>query len=511
MAIGLPLSKFLNGLSLFFIVGSWIVGGNYKEKFQIFFSNKIALLWCSVYFLHLLALFYTSDFNYAINDLRIKLPLLLFPLVIASSQKISHKQFFILLQIFIAATVVSSLVSFSAWIGIIERNITDARTISFLISHIRLALLICLSIFVTLYLIRLNYFSGLAKTLAYAVVIWLVIFLFILESFTGILILLSLLFLFIVVQVFRKRNFAIKLVYSFVFALAAGLVFYYLRINYLEISQAKPINLNQLETHTDLGNPYLHIKNDKAMENGNYVFLYLCTKELDSVWNKRSKLPITGLDNKDQPLRVTLFRFLTSKNLRKDAFGVASLSQDEMNAVENGITNVNYQNRSTINTRLKQIMWEISTYFQTGNPSGHSVTMRLEYFKTGFLIFKENPLLGVGTGDVNQAFLDMYDKTNSPIEKVWRLRAHNQYLTFAVSFGIFGLIWFLYSLFYPLWTNRKNLDLLYLVFLAIALLSMINEDTLETQAGVAFFAFFNSLLWFNRLPLKSKEQNSSAA
>ena len=37
-----------------------------------------------------------------------------------------------------------------------------------------------------------------------------------------------------------------------------------------------------------------------------------------------------------------------------------------------------------------------------------------------------------------------------------------------------------------------------LVFLLIALFSMFNEDTLESQPGVTFFSFFYSLLIFNQ-------------
>ena len=86
MAVALPLSKFLNGLSMFIILGAWVVGGDYKEKFRLFFSSKIALLWCSVYLLHLIGLLYTSDYHYASDDLRIKLPLLIFPLIMSSSK-----------------------------------------------------------------------------------------------------------------------------------------------------------------------------------------------------------------------------------------------------------------------------------------------------------------------------------------------------------------------------------------------------------------------------------------
>jgi hypothetical protein len=36
------------------------------------------------------------------------------------------------------------------------------------------------------------------------------------------------------------------------------------------------------------------------------------------------------------------------------------------------------------------------------------------------------------------------------------------------------------------------------VFFIIIFMSMLTEDTLETQAGATFFAFFNALLLFGR-------------
>ena len=131
-----------------------------------------------------------------------------------------------------------------------------------------------------------------------------------------------------------------------------------------------------------------------------------------------------------------------------------------------------------------------------GNPSGHSVVQRLEFWKAALQIIKENPLLGVGTGDVKNAFEDQYTKMNSPLAKEWRLRSPNQFLAITVAFGFIGLILFLITLIFPLIADKNFNTYLYLMFFVIGFLSMISEDTLETQAGVTFFAFFNSLLLF---------------
>ena len=127
MAVALPLSKWLTGLSLFFIAGAWIVGGNFKEKIKLFFADRIALLWCSVFVMHLLGLLYTNDFHYASNDLRIKLILFILPFVMSSSKPLSTSFFKILMQLFIAAVVVSTFVSMAVLLGFIHHTVEIGR------------------------------------------------------------------------------------------------------------------------------------------------------------------------------------------------------------------------------------------------------------------------------------------------------------------------------------------------------------------------------------------------
>jgi O-antigen ligase len=84
----------------------------------------------------------------------------------------------------------------------------------------------------------------------------------------------------------------------------------------------------------------------------------------------------------------------------------------------------------------------------------------------------------------------------SKLDKDWRLASHNEYLRIAVLYGIPGIAFFIFSLFYPLIHRNKKKDILFLAFLYIVVCSMFTEDTLETQTGVTFFAFLYSLLLF---------------
>jgi len=181
-------------------------------------------------------------------------------------------------------------------------------------------------------------------------------------------------------------------------------------------------------------------------------------------------------------------------------FFMVIISNEEIKAIERGVVNVNYQNVSSLKRRLHEIAWELDVYKTTGDPSGHSLTQRFEFWKAAVGIIKDNIVFGVGTGDVKTAFETQYDKMSSSLTTENRLRSHNQYLSIGVAFGIVGLIWFLVTLFYPMVLQGKTFDYLYVSFLLIAIVSFLTEDTLESQAGVTFYAFFNSffLFVFNR-------------
>ncbi|MGQ0828694.1 MAG: O-antigen ligase family protein, partial [Bacteroidota bacterium] len=260
----------------------------------------------------------------------------------------------------------------------------------------------------------------------------------------------------------------------------------------------KEIDLSKLDKHTSQGNLYEHDLKGKYTENGHYVWIYYCENELEQSWNQRSSIKFHNKDLKGNQLSFTLVRYLASKGLRKDADALRTLTDEEIKAIERGVVNVNYPDMSSLRGRLHEICWELELYKTSGDPNGHSLTQRFEYWKAALNIIKENTLIGVGTGDVQKAFDVYYEKTNSSLFKEWRLRAHNQYLSIAVAFGIIGLIWFLFSLIYPVIKQKMVFDYLYITFFIIALVSFFTEDTLETQAGVTFYAFLNTFFLFGR-------------
>lgn len=182
--------------------------------------------------------------------------------------------------------------------------------------------------------------------------------------------------------------------------------------------------------------------------------------------------------------------------LRKDAYGISQLKPEDIKLIENGFANCIYKNPKRFSVRIYQTIWEIDQYRKGANPSGQSVIQRLEYLKTGWAIFRDHPLFGVGTGDIKMAFDEKYIQMKSPLDPAWRLMAHNQFLTFLVSFGLVGFILIIIAIVLPVIMEKKDNYYFILMFFLVSLLSMLNEDTLETQAGIAFFTLFYCLFVF---------------
>ncbi|MCC6691408.1 MAG: O-antigen ligase family protein [Bacteroidia bacterium] len=497
IAVGMPLSEFLMSIGQIIMAANWFIEGNVIEKFKQFWKNKTAVLISSLLLLHALGLIYTSDFEYALNDLRIKAPILILAVLISTSEPLTKQVFDWLMAIFVASVVTGTFISMGVYDGIVpvKTPVTDMRDISIFISHIRFSLLICISIFIIV-----GYFFNepqhLRKFLFVIAVIWLVVFLTILDSLTGVVVLVAaacvlLLRTFLI----SNKNWQKLLALTIVSTIIAGTVFY-LKPLIKTDGAIQQVDYWKLEKKTANGNPYTYYELNKDTENGYLLWIYVCWPEVERAWDARSSIKISEKNKRGDDIKFTLIRYLSSKGWRKDSLAVASLSDYEIKQIENGIANINYVGKSKITMRIMETLWELQDYKMGRDMNGHSVAQRIEFWKAGWHIFKKHPLIGVGTGDIKNEYASAYNEIKSPLDTEHRLRSHNQYLSIAVAFGTLGFIWFIIVLMYPFVRYRLWNNYLYFTFFLIAILSFLNEDTLETQPGLTFFAFFNALLLF---------------
>ncbi len=495
LVVGMPLSRFLVSVSQIILLVNWLVERNFISKWNTLKTSKIFWVFVGIYLLYVVGLLWTSDFTYGLKDLRIKLPMLWLPLLFFTSPPLNKKEYHVVVHFFVLACIVASFCSMAVYFGILHKKIHNVRDISIFESHIRFSLMIVLSI-CYLFFFVLN--SQLIKQkISYVLVCsWLIFFLIFLQSFTGLAILGFIAFIGIIGFLFSKQSAIFKTTFLVLFALGCIYTIYIVSDEYKKLYAVTKTDLKHLPTHTINGNEYYNDTIYKFTENGNYVYILMCDKEVKKEWAKKSNLDYEELDAQKNGIRYTLLRYMASKGLKRDSAGFATLTNADIKLIEEGYSNYLYTNPANIRTRIHQILWETDGSMRQHETNGHSLTMRLEFWRVALSIIKKNWLFGVGTGDVEMAFKEQYKKENTSLQKEWQLRSHNQYLATTVALGFVGLLIFMMHLLIPFFAGKK-LSVLFVFFILIELLSFVNEDTLETQAGVTFCIFFTQLFFHN--------------
>ncbi len=495
LAAGVMFGTVPTSIPQIILAANWLLEKDFSGKWQQLKSNKIFWILVSLFLLHLVGMMYTQNIQRGLDDLRNKMPLLTLPLILFSTKPLSVKELRLLFGFFFLSVCVSSVCCFIVYLGYTKKVIVDIRQASVFMSHIRFSLFIAFAIIGMIYYC-IKEKSIAVKTVCVIATLWLLFFMYKLEMATGFLCLTVVGSLLLVLYSFRWLN--KKLSIAFILVLVACSLFVVQKaITSLTMFDKVPSkSTNTILEKTKHGRLYYKDTSFQTAENGNLIMINICIPELIKEWGLRSTIPYMGIDKKGNDLRYTMLRYMSSKGLTKDSVGIAALSDEDIAYIENGYTNYKYTRNSGLMSKWRELVWEYTKYKRGENPSGHTLSMRLEFWKTAGYIIRQHPLFGVGTGDIQDSFNKMYEETNSKLDMVWRLRCHNQYLAITVAFGFIGLLVFLIYLFYPAIILRKRLHYLYWPFYLIALLSFITEDTLETQSGITFFILFQALfLW----------------
>lgn len=483
LAVGLSTSLIVLSLSTMLLSLNFLLEGNYKAKILRLYQSKLGLLILAFYLLHFLAMLWSSNLDYGWHDLKGKLPLLAIPTVVFASKPLKQQYFNWVLGAFVLACLITSITNYVVFAG--RAQATDFRELSLFGSHIRYSLLIVFALCICLWQLIVVKKQRIASIL---LVSWFAYYTLYAEVVSGYLCLFFALIVlcYYLISTLTKRKQIALLGFSTVLV-AGAILIVYLSVN---VHPKEQPDWDNLPSKTINGNLYTHTPELKTLENGYYVFLYECPKEVKKAWNDVSDFPVDSLDKKGQPIYLILIRYMTSKGLRKDSLGFTQMTTNDIRNVENGIPSIAYLENG-LTARLNKIRWELS---YQNSPNGHSLLQRFEYWKAALHIIQNNCWMGVGTGDVNDSFLHEYERENSPLSLENRLRAHQQFLTSWISFGIVGFLLFVLIHIVFIRIQWKNKNLLGFFFAGIILISYLSEDTLETLVGVTFFSLFIALL-----------------
>lgn len=488
IAIGMPSTKILMSLGFVFAVANWILEGGFREKWQIIRSERLLQILILFYCLLIIGVSWSWDIPEGLGDLKSRLPLLFLPLILATSPLMEEKNIHRLLQLFLASLVVTSVYNvlyFNTIIG--HYTAEDIRGLSRFASHIRYGLIISLGFGICIWFqLKAKKFS-----LAYSLLaVWFAGYTIYSQVLSGVI---ALFLVVITILFFLLYQWKTTAAVSFAGIIIAGVG--WVLFNLLNLSHEE-VDCSKLPEYTEKGYRYNHNCQAFSEINGKAILTYYSEVEMYMEWGSISDMDFMGPDKKGELLRMTAARYMTAIGLTKDANGIEQLTKEDIRNIEDGYSYPNEKNE-IIMPRIYGIKYQL---LNRQFPNGHSLLQRLEHWNTSLFIIRRHWLTGVGTGGNQKAFDRAYDEMNSPLSKENRKRSHNMFLTYTISYGIFGLVLFLILLGISFRYAWKDKNLLSLMFMVVICGSFLNEDTLETQLGVTIFGFFMALLvYFYRL------------
>ncbi len=490
IAFALPWSKVMMSISVMFIILNLLLEGAFSSYWKNFKANRVFWLVVAVYLLNVIGLFWSTNTSEALHAIKQQLPFIAIPTALVAKPILETKHRDIIFLTFLVAMLGTSLYNFLSYQHIIgNRFYDDIRGMSLTSSHIRYSLLISMSAGITLVCSR-----GHKKRLIFCLILlaWFAFYTFYSQVISGVISFAAMLTVFALYHLWMKNK-SLALLFSGA-AIVLGMIPIVWLLQPLEIDPADYASLPKM---TKQGNPYNHNLSYVDSETHEPILIYVNEDEMREEWEKRSELPYDGITVRGNLVSHTLMRYLSTKRLPRDAEGVSKLSANDIRNIELGRPSVHH---TGLMARMHALRFELN---YAVNPNGHSLLQRFEYWKAAWQLIKSDGIIGVGTGDVQDAFNHYYESSSSPLSEQNRRRAHNQFLTYWISFGILGLALFVALLFAFMRLNWHKQKVLALLFGAIVISSFFMEDTLETQTGVTFFALFTGLF------LSKAEQNAT--
>lgn len=146
----------------------------------------------------------------------------------------------------------------------------------------------------------------------------------------------------------------------------------------------------------------------------------------------------------------------------------------------------------TLRNRISYARYDLEQYFSGEVNPDLSDAKRIGSIQAGLQLLAENPLTGVGIGNIKPALKAVYQEhfpglvENNPLP-------HNQFVLVAACTGLIGLATLLWALAAPFFAPGMLHNTLFISLQLVMLPSMLTEATLETQYGLTIYLFFTLL------------------
>jgi O-antigen ligase len=149
----------------------------------------------------------------------------------------------------------------------------------------------------------------------------------------------------------------------------------------------------------------------------------------------------------------------------------------------------------SLNNKVNYMVRDINQFTSGKSVNNYSDGNRLLSMKIGVQLGLKNPMMGVGSGDVQQEMNAVYKKEYSEIDEHNWLIPHNQFVYILAALGFVGLFIFCLCLLYPVLFTSVLTDVFCLAVLISSYTSFLSEATLELQQGIVLVTLLFSLAY----------------
>lgn len=156
-----------------------------------------------------------------------------------------------------------------------------------------------------------------------------------------------------------------------------------------------------------------------------------------------------------------------------------------------------YHTTPTFRSKIQYGFYSLDEYRKGNKTANYSDIGRIISYQLAAKIIQENPVLGVGAGDIRSEMKAKYEVYSPDTKPEQRIVPHNQLLEVTMAGGLITLFVFLIWLFYPIRNIKKDRNSLFLMTTWFGLfLCLMVEAMLEVQFGVSIYLF--CLLWVQK-------------
>lgn len=134
---------------------------------------------------------------------------------------------------------------------------------------------------------------------------------------------------------------------------------------------------------------------------------------------------------------------------------------------------------------------------------GQNSEPRLARWEVIYFVIKSSPVIGHGSGSEIPVLGDQFFSHKLYDSYIEKLNAHNEYLSFLLKSGLWGLVVYLTVLAYGFKVALQQKDVLFISFMLLAAIVSMSENILDMDKGVFFYGFFFSFFLFS-YPQKNK-------